>query len=106
MIKTCCTTMSPSLRTVAALRELIRALDRRRPHLDRANEAGIARDARLLRQQAVAQIEELRLAGLLRDRNESELAAAIMTDDGGPITGTTVVDACTERAAVQHRTMA
>jgi hypothetical protein len=46
-------------RTLAALRELVRALDRRVPQVERAGELRIARDAQLLRQEAVARIEEL-----------------------------------------------
>jgi hypothetical protein len=44
---------------VRELRELIDALDRRVPRVERAGEAGIARDAALLRQQAVKRIDEL-----------------------------------------------
>ena len=77
--------MSLQTRTLAALQELIQALDRRHPNVDRANEEGIANDARLLRHKALAQIEELRLAGSLSDRTASELADAIMSDDGGQL---------------------
>jgi hypothetical protein len=42
------------------LRELIAALDRRVPRLERAGEAGIARDATALKQEALKRIAELR----------------------------------------------
>jgi len=48
---------------VAALRELIEALDSRVPRVERAGEAQIARDAAALRQEAVRRIEELTRAG-------------------------------------------
>ena len=60
--------VSTTIRTLAALRELIRALDRRDLHVERASETGIARDARLLRRQALARIEELQTAGSDRER--------------------------------------
>jgi hypothetical protein len=41
------------------LRELIIALDGRVPHLDRAGEAAIARDAAALKQQALTRLAEL-----------------------------------------------
>ena len=41
------------------LRELILALDRRVPHMERAGEAVIARDAALLREQATRRLAEL-----------------------------------------------
>jgi hypothetical protein len=41
------------------LRELISALDRRVPHMERAGEAVIARDAALLREQAIRRLAEL-----------------------------------------------
>ena len=44
---------------IATLHELIEAIDSRVPHVERAGEAKIARDAAALRQQAVARIEEL-----------------------------------------------
>jgi hypothetical protein len=46
-------------RTLAALRELVRALDRRVPQVERAGELRIARDAQLLRHEALTRIEEL-----------------------------------------------
>jgi hypothetical protein len=41
------------------LEELIAAIDRRVPHLDRAGEAAIARDAAALRAKAVERLAEL-----------------------------------------------
>jgi hypothetical protein len=64
---------------IAALGELIDALDRRVPHIERAGEAQIARDAARLKSEAVARINELR--GAVSDSN---LANSIMSDDGGP----------------------
>jgi hypothetical protein len=46
---------------LAELQQLVEALDRRVPHLERVGEAQIARDAAGLRQQAVSLIE--RIAG-------------------------------------------
>jgi hypothetical protein len=45
---------------IAALSELIDALDRRVAHVERAGESGIAADAAMLRRKAVARIEELK----------------------------------------------
>jgi hypothetical protein len=41
------------------LGELIMALDRRAPHVDRPGEAAIARDAAALREEAVARLAEI-----------------------------------------------
>jgi hypothetical protein len=41
------------------LRELVAALDRRLPHVERAGEAQIARDAAALREKALKRISEL-----------------------------------------------
>lgn len=46
-------------RTVRDLRELIAALDRRVPHVERAGEVSIARAAAALRLEAVKRIDEL-----------------------------------------------
>jgi hypothetical protein len=45
--------------SIRILRELIAALDTRIPHVERAGEAEIARDAAALRQRAVEQIAQL-----------------------------------------------
>jgi hypothetical protein len=43
----------------AALRELISAIDRRLPHVERVGEIAIARDAATLREKAVKRLAEL-----------------------------------------------
>jgi hypothetical protein len=50
--------MAPS-RAVRELLELIAAIDRRVPHVERAGEASIARDAAALKARALKRIEEL-----------------------------------------------
>ena len=76
---------STSSRILSALRELIRALDRRVPHPERAGETRIAGDAQMLRRQALARIEELQRAGSDDNLYDQDLVEAIMTDDGGPV---------------------
>jgi hypothetical protein len=49
----------PRTRTVRELRELVAALDRRVPHVERVGEVSIARAAASLRAAALARIEEL-----------------------------------------------
>jgi hypothetical protein len=71
-------TRGSTARVIAALGELIDALDRRVPHIERAGEIQIARDAARLKSEAVARINELRSAV-----SDSNLANAIMSDDGG-----------------------
>lgn len=71
-----------STRVVAALRELIVALDRRMPHVERSGEIQIGKDAALLRSTALRRIEELTHAGS-DQQYDKELVEAIMTDDGG-----------------------
>lgn len=46
-------------RVIADLRELVKALDRRVPHFERAGEATIGREAAALRSKAVARIIQL-----------------------------------------------
>jgi hypothetical protein len=70
---------------VAALRELVDALDRREPHLERLGEARIAREAVALRREAMTRIQELSAAPCDRDAREAERSASVMADDGGPI---------------------
>ncbi len=53
---------APRRRTIRELRELVAALDRRVPHVERAGEAAIARSAADLRAAAVRRIEELEQA--------------------------------------------
>ena len=69
---------------VAALRELISAIDRRVSHVERPGEIRIARDAQMLRREAVAQIEALSRQGPEDKPYDQELVDAIMTDDGCP----------------------
>jgi hypothetical protein len=68
-------------RVIAAIRELIDALDRRVGQVERVGEVRIAREAAALREEAVRRIEEL-------ERAESDLqmreAEAVMSDEGGP----------------------
>jgi hypothetical protein len=52
-----------STQLIATLHELIEALDQRVPHVERAGEAQIARDAAALREVAVKRIEALTRAG-------------------------------------------
>ena len=68
---------------MAALRELIAALDRRVPHIERTAERQIARDSELLRSTAVRRINGL-LVEWEHHRYDPELVEAIMTDDGAP----------------------
>jgi hypothetical protein len=75
---------STPTRTIAALRELIRALDRRAPQVERVGEIRIARDAQRLRQAAVMRIDELQRARPDAQLHDQEIVEAIMTDDGGP----------------------
>jgi hypothetical protein len=77
--------VSTPSRIHSALRELIRALDRRVPHPERAGEIRIARDAQMLRREAVARIEALQRTGPNDNLYDQELVEAIMTDDGGPV---------------------
>jgi hypothetical protein len=50
------------------LHELIEALDRRVPHVERAGEAAIARDAALLKAKALIRLAELEGAPITRRR--------------------------------------
>ena len=69
---------------IAALRELIEALDRRVRHVERLGEVKIARDAAALRSEALARIQELTGAESNRQMRNTDFADAIMSDDGGP----------------------
>ena len=68
---------------IATLTELIDALDRRVPQVERIGEIAIAREAALHRKEALARIEELKRARF-DQRREIALANAVMSDDGGP----------------------
>ena len=67
---------------VFALRELIDALDRRGPQIERAGEWRIAQDAFLLRREAVERLDELERVD--DAAGDDDRARAVMTDDGGP----------------------
>ena len=69
---------------VDALRELVDALDRRVAHVERLGEAGIAREASGLRQEALNRIQELTAASSDRDPREAERSGGVTTGDGGP----------------------
>lgn len=71
-------------RLITTLRELTSALDRRVPHVDRPGELRIAREARMPRREAVAQIDASSRHGPDDGPYDQELVDAIMTDDGGP----------------------
>ena len=73
-------------RVVAALRELIAALDRRVPQIERTGERQIAKDAAMLRSTAVGRIRGL-LVESEHHRYDPDLVEAIMTDDGAPSPG-------------------
>ena len=72
-------------RILAELDELIEALDRRVPRVERLGEIRIAREAAALRKEAATRIEQLRTAAPDRQSREAELADAVMADDGGPL---------------------
>ena len=64
---------------LAALGELIEALDRRLPPVERLGEVRIAREAGALRDEAKARVDELVAT------REAELSSTTMADDGGPL---------------------
>ena len=69
----------------AALRELIDAVDRRAPQLERACEPRVAKVAAALRVEAARRLETLVGSDLDTDpRFDRDLVDAVMTDDGGP----------------------
>ena len=72
-------------RAVAALRELVEALDRRVPHVERLGEVRIAREAAALRKEAAERIEQLEPRDQERRISEGERSDAAITDDGGPV---------------------
>jgi hypothetical protein len=72
-------------RVVVALRELIEALDRRVPLVERLGEVGIAREAAALRNDATKRLEELTATQSDVQTRERDRSAAEMTDDGGPL---------------------
>lgn len=70
---------------LAALAELIDALDRRVPHVERLGETRIAKEAAGLREEAVRRMEELKAAPPNRRNRAAELSDAVMADDGAPL---------------------
>lgn len=83
--------MMPDMsQVVAALRELIEALDRRVSHAGRPGESQIVKDAAMLRNEAVARIEAMQRLALSRSAYDPQLVDAIMTDDGNPTPGSSV----------------
>ena len=73
--------------TLAELVELVEALDRRVPHVERLGERRIALEAEKLREQARARIKELESSAADRRGGEPDTADAVMTDDGAPVSG-------------------
>jgi hypothetical protein len=71
-------------RVVAALVELIEALDRRVPHVERVDEVQIAREAAALRKVAVARIEALTTAELDVPASEAERLAVVGSTSNEP----------------------
>ena len=71
--------------TLLALRELINALDGRLPHVERAGETWIAREAQRLRAEALRRIEQVTRAESCENVYDQDLVEAIMTDDGSPL---------------------
>jgi hypothetical protein len=67
-----------------ALRELIDAVDRRVPQLERAGEPRVAQIAAALRGEAACRLEEMGRLDVAVDEHDSALVDAVMTDDGGP----------------------
>ena len=65
---------------IFALREIIDALDRRGPQVERAGEMRIAQDALALRRQAVARLEELERGDGGLDDIRVEV---VVTNEGG-----------------------
>lgn len=76
--------MTAAAGVVAALRELIDAVDRRVPQLERACEPRIAKVAATLRGEAASRLEEMTRPGTGPGEHDSALVDAVMTDDGGP----------------------
>jgi hypothetical protein len=77
-------TPGPAPGVVAALRELIDAVDRRVPQLERACEPRIAKVAATLRVEAASRLDEMTRLDVSRDEQDSALVDAVMTDDGAP----------------------
>ena len=78
---------SSSSEVIAALSELIDALDQRLPQAERSGEIRIRNDAAMLRHEAVARIDALRRADLNHRSHDQALVDAVMADDGNPTPG-------------------
>jgi hypothetical protein len=74
--------MADGDQAIVELIELVAALDRRVPHVERAGEIQIAREAAALRKTASARIEHLTTGS--NAAREAEQSNAVMSDDGGP----------------------
>lgn len=72
------------VRTLESLVELVAALDRRVPHVERSTEQKIAVEAGELRAEASSRIGLLRAAASRRRVRELALSNAVLSDDGGP----------------------
>lgn len=72
-------------RTRETLVELVEALDRRVPHVERVGERRIALEAAHLREQARVRITELESAAADQQAGDTDAAHAVMSDDGGPV---------------------
>jgi len=70
---------------VAALREVIDAVDCRVPHGERSSELHIAKVAAALRVEAVNRLEELTRIDADPDERDHDTVDAVMSDDGGPV---------------------
>jgi hypothetical protein len=68
---------SDRTRTLRHLHELIAALDRRVPHVERTGESGIAREGRALRDKAMQRIAELES----EPRNQPDLSRVTLPSD-------------------------
>ena len=72
-------------RVVAAPRELVEALDRRVPQVERLDEVDITREAAALRNEAAKRLDALTSTRPDRQAREDDRSAAEMIDDGGPL---------------------
>lgn len=70
---------------IVALRELIEALDRRIPDVERVGERHIREQAAELRTQATMRIQALAEADSDARTLQAAQSDAVMTDDGGPV---------------------
>ena len=85
--------MSNSDVVIDALRELVDALDRRVAHVERLGETRIAREAVVLREEAVNRIRHLTAIPTDGETREGERSGAVMSDDGGPLSKEIINDA-------------